>query len=100
MLSPEALVERLDDSLDLLTSGTRDADERQRTLRATIDWSYDLLGDGEQRAFARLAIFPAGFAIAAAERVCGAALEELAGLAAQSLLRREPWSRRDSGSSA
>ena len=55
----------------MLTSGARDAEERQRTLRATIDWSYDLLDLAEQRLFARLAVFVDGCRIEAAEAVCG-----------------------------
>ena len=50
LLAPEPLLERLDSALPLLTGGARDAPERQRTLRATIEWSYDLLDSGEQGA--------------------------------------------------
>lgn len=89
VLSPQAMVERLDRSLDLLTKGRRDADERQQTLRSTIQWSYDLLTNAEQQAFARLSVFPSGFGLDAAESVCGAGLDELSALAEQSLLRRE-----------
>jgi predicted ATPase/class 3 adenylate cyclase len=68
-LPPAALLRRLDQSLKLLTSGRRDAEERQRTLRATIEWSYDLLGPSEQQLFGRLALFVDGCLIEAAERV-------------------------------
>jgi len=68
-LPPAALLRRLDHSLTLLTSGRRDADERQRTLRATIEWSYDLLGPPEQALFVRLSVFVDGCLIEAADRV-------------------------------
>ena len=60
VLSPEQILERLEQRLPLLGGGPRDAPERQRTLRATIDWSYDLLTQHEQRLFARLAVFVGG----------------------------------------
>jgi predicted ATPase/DNA-binding SARP family transcriptional activator len=59
---------RLDRSLDLLGDGGRAGDPRHRTLRATIDWSYRLLSDGQQRLFRHLAVFPDGFDLATAER--------------------------------
>ena len=83
-LPPAALLQRLDRRLLLLRGGARDAPERQRTLRATIDWSYDLLEPEEQRLFARLAVFAGGCTIEAAESVCGddrADLEVVDGLA-------------------
>ena len=89
VLPPAAMVERLDRSLDLLTGGRRDADERQQTLRATIEWSYDLLRDTERQALGRVSVFPAGFALEDAETVCGAGLDELAALTEQSLIRRD-----------
>ena len=57
LLSPEALLARLDDALSLLTSGARDAPERQRTLRATTAWSYDLLDEESKRVFSRISVF-------------------------------------------
>jgi len=87
LLAPEALVQRLDASLDLLT-GTRDADERHSTLRATIAWSYDLLDEDEQRLFRRLAVFRAGCTLGSAEIICDADLSTLASLLDKSLLRR------------
>jgi predicted ATPase/class 3 adenylate cyclase len=69
-LPPGALLERLDDRLRVLTAGPHDADERQRTLSATIEWSYDLLPRAEQLLFARLAIFVSGCRLDAAEAVC------------------------------
>ncbi len=72
LLSPQALLARLEQSLDLLTGGPRDAPARQQTLRATIDWSYHLLAPDEQTLFARLAVFAGGCTLPAAEAVCGA----------------------------
>jgi tetratricopeptide (TPR) repeat protein len=91
-LPPAALLQRLDRRLLLLRGGARDAPERQRTLRATIDWSYDLLEPEEQRLFARLAAFAGGCTIEAAECVCGDDLEvvdELASLTDKGLARLE-----------
>ena len=68
---PQALLARLEHRLDLLTGGPRDRPTRQQTLRATIDWSYDLLGPDEQALFARLAVFAGGCTLEAAEAVCG-----------------------------
>jgi predicted ATPase/DNA-binding SARP family transcriptional activator/tetratricopeptide (TPR) repeat protein len=68
-LSPADLVERLDDRLRLLTGGRRRSVERHRTLRATIQWSYDLLSPPEQMLFRRLSIFAGSFDLNAAETV-------------------------------
>jgi predicted ATPase/class 3 adenylate cyclase len=87
LLGPEALLERLDSALPLLTGGARDAPERQRTLRATIEWSYDLLDRGSQELFARLAVFVGSSPLAAAEEVCEADLDTLAALVDLSLLK-------------
>ena len=70
LLSPEALLERLDRALHVLTSGPRDVPERQQTLRATIDWSHSLLAESEQRLFRRMAVFAGGCTIADLEVVC------------------------------
>ena len=70
MLSPQAMLKRLDDSLQLLTGGPKDLPARQQTLRGTIDWSYDLLEAPEQMLFARLGVFVGGFTLEAAEAVC------------------------------
>jgi predicted ATPase len=69
-LSPRALLRHLEQRLRLLTGGARDAPERQRTLRATIDWSYGLLNEPEQRLFCRLSVFGGGWDLDAAEDVC------------------------------
>ncbi len=68
LLSPQALVERIADRLDLLTGGARDAPDRHRALRATISWSYDLLTGDEQRLLALLAVF-SGATVEAIETV-------------------------------
>jgi predicted ATPase/class 3 adenylate cyclase len=88
VLAPDALLERLEQALPLLTSRRRDVPERQRTLRATIEWSYDLLSPQEQRLFCGVAVFVGGFTVEAAEAVCGTDLDTLEGLVEKSLLRR------------
>jgi predicted ATPase/class 3 adenylate cyclase len=75
ILTPEALLERLGRRLPILTGGARDLPERQRTLRATIEWSHGLLRPEEQRLFARLGIFNGGWSLDAAEAVCGPGLD-------------------------
>lgn len=70
LLSPSAIRSRLASRLQLLTSGARDLPARQQTLRRTIDWSFDLLSEPEQRLFRRLSVFAAGFTLEAAESVC------------------------------
>ena len=87
LLAPELLLGRLGERLDLL-KGTRDADERHATLRATIAWSYDLLDDDERRLFARLAVFRGGCTLESAETVCAADVDTLASLLDKSLVRR------------
>jgi predicted ATPase/DNA-binding SARP family transcriptional activator len=64
------MVDRLDQRFDLLVEGPRTAQPRQRTLRAVVDWSYELLDDDEQRVFERLAVFSGGATLAAARAVC------------------------------
>ncbi len=86
VLSPEQLLERLATRLDLLKGG-RDADPRQQTLRATIEWSHDLLEEEERRLFARLAVFRGGCTLEAAEQVADADLDTLQSLVDKSLLR-------------
>jgi predicted ATPase/class 3 adenylate cyclase len=87
LLAPEKLLERLDSALPILTGGARDAPERQRTLRATIEWSYDLLAPESRELFSRVAVFAGSFPLAAAEEVCGADLDGLAALVDASLLK-------------
>jgi predicted ATPase/class 3 adenylate cyclase len=87
LLSTAQLLERLGGRLDMLHSG-RDAETRQRTLRATIDWSYGLLDQQERRLLAALSVFRSGWTLEAAERVCDADLETMQSLVDKSLVRR------------
>ncbi|MBV9280805.1 MAG: helix-turn-helix domain-containing protein, partial [Chloroflexi bacterium] len=93
VLSPRALLARLSGRLDLVRGGARDLPARQQTLRGTIAWSYQLLDEGEQQVFTRLAVFAGGCTLAAAEAVCraegdlpGDVLEGLSSLVDKSLL--------------
>jgi predicted ATPase len=70
MLTPEALLKRLDQSLGFLVSPAKDIPDRQQTLSGTIDWSYQLLDPEVQRLFARLGIFAGGFTLEAAQAIC------------------------------
>jgi len=70
VLSPSAILERLQSRLQLLTGGALDLPARQQTLRNTIDWSHDLLNEVEQKLFRRLAVFAGGCTLEAAEAVC------------------------------
>jgi non-specific serine/threonine protein kinase len=70
MLSLQQIATRLDDSIRLLTRGTETALPRQQTLRATMDWSYELLPEKERVLFRRLAVFAGGFTMEASESVC------------------------------
>ena len=87
IFSPEQLLAKLSQRLDLL-KGERDADPRQQTLRATIEWSYDLLSDDEQRLFHRLAVFVGGCTYEAAEEIAGADPDILQSLLDKSLVRK------------
>src|SRR5918993_381173 len=94
MLSPQAMLPRLEKRLPLLTGGARDAPARQRTLRNTIAWSYDLLEPKEQILFRRLAVFGGGATFEAVEAVANAdgSLDVFGGLERlleQSLLRQD-----------
>jgi non-specific serine/threonine protein kinase len=71
LLSVESILSRMDKSLQLLTGGAQDMPERQRTMRGTVEWSYDLLDEGEKAVFRRLAVFAGGFTVEAAEAVIG-----------------------------
>jgi predicted ATPase len=71
LLSPRAMLARLDDRLDLLSGGPRDAPARLRTMRDAIGWSYDLLDETERAVFRRLAVFAGGASLAAARWVTG-----------------------------
>jgi predicted ATPase/class 3 adenylate cyclase len=87
-LSSTQILDRLEQRLPLLTGGPRDAPERQQTLRATIEWSYELLSAGEQKLFAGLAVFAGGCTLEAAEQVCDADLDKLQSLVEKSLVRQ------------
>jgi predicted ATPase len=86
-MSPAEILGRLGSRLDLFTGG-RDADPRQATVRATIEWSYDLLDGGERQLFARLSVFHGGCTLEAAEGVIGADIDGLQSLVEKSLVRR------------
>jgi predicted ATPase len=87
VLSPRQILERLSKRLDLLKGG-RDAEARQQTLRAAIEWSYDLLDEEKQRLFARLSVFRGGCTIDAAEELAEADIDVLQSLVDKSLVRR------------
>jgi predicted ATPase/class 3 adenylate cyclase len=96
MLPPKAMLQRLTSRLKLLTGGARDLPERQRTLRATIEWSYALLDEGEQLLFGRLAVFSGGRTLEAIEAICDAegdlpmdAFDGVSSLLDKSLIRQE-----------
>jgi predicted ATPase len=96
MLPPRAMLERLTSRLKLLTGGARDLPERQRTLRATIEWSHALLDEGERLLFARLAVFSGEPTLEAIEAICNTkgdlpvdSFERISSLLDKSLLRQE-----------
>jgi predicted ATPase/class 3 adenylate cyclase len=96
MLPPKAMLQRLTSRLKLLTGGARDLPERQRTLRATIEWSFALLDEGEQLIFGRLAVFSGGRTLEAIDAICDSegdlpvdAFEGVSSLLNKSLLRQE-----------
>jgi non-specific serine/threonine protein kinase len=76
-LGPQALLDRLNRSLAVLTHGTADLPERQQTMRRAIDWSYDLLHESEQRLFRRLAVFDGGWTLEMVEAVCSDGVDVL-----------------------
>jgi predicted ATPase/class 3 adenylate cyclase len=91
ILSPEALLDRLDHALNVLTAGPRDIPERQQTLRATIDWSHALLAGSEQRLLRRMAVFVDGCTFADVEAVCAdpgeSSLDDLESLVDKALVQ-------------
>lgn len=94
VMSVEQLASRLGDVFNLLTNGSRNALPRQQTLRALIEWSYDLLTESEKLLFRRLAVFSGGWSLEAAESICGMeatdyVLENLARLVDKSLVNKE-----------
>ncbi|MER7896610.1 BTAD domain-containing putative transcriptional regulator [Streptomyces sp. NPDC096046] len=91
MLTPRQIADRLDDRFRLLTSGSRTVLPRQQTLRAVVDWSWDLLDEDERDVLRRLSVFAGGCDLPAAEAVCGpAALEALGSLVDRSLVVAAP----------
>jgi predicted ATPase/class 3 adenylate cyclase len=95
LFSPQALLARLETSMTVLGSGSRDLPNRQQTLKGAIAWSYDMLDDGHKRLLSRFSVFARGGSLEQAEAVCGLDLgiDVLTGLdelADQSLLRRLP----------
>jgi predicted ATPase/DNA-binding SARP family transcriptional activator len=89
LLSPRQLLDRLAEPLDVLTAGDRDSPVRHRTLRATVEWSYELLAPEQRRLFERLAVFAGGCTFDAVQDICSADLDSLAALLDNSLLVRE-----------
>jgi predicted ATPase/class 3 adenylate cyclase len=96
LLTPDAILTRLEKQLGVLAAGSRDLPERQQTLRGAIAWSYDLLGEGERRLLWRLAAFSGGFDVEASEAVCGPSdeigadvLDGIMSLTDQSLVKAE-----------
>jgi predicted ATPase/class 3 adenylate cyclase len=91
LLSPQTLLERLSHAIDALGPGPRDAPQRQQTLRATIDWSYSLLGKTQQRLFRRMAVFVGGCQLDDLEAICadpeGSVLDDLETLVDHALVR-------------
>jgi predicted ATPase/class 3 adenylate cyclase len=86
-LSSRQILERLEQRLPLLTGGARDAPERQRTLRATIEWSHELLSEEERLLFAHMSVFAGGCTLEAAEQVAKADVDTLQSILDKSLLR-------------
>jgi len=88
LLDTPDLLARLEQRLPLLASRSRDAPARQKTLRATIEWSYELLDDEEQQLFRRLSVFRGAFGLDAAEEICASTLDAVESLLVKNLLRR------------
>ncbi len=93
LLTPAALLERLETALPMLSGGAHDLPERQRTLRATIAWSDDLLDEPQRVALRRLSVFRGSFTVEDAEAVTGASLDEIEALVDQSLVVAQPSGR-------
>jgi len=70
LMSPDQILDRLQNRFELLTGGSRSGPARHRTLQSALDWSHDLLGDNERRLFRRLSVFAGSFSLEAVEHVC------------------------------
>ena len=88
LVTPQEMAERIEHPLALLADGARDSPERHQTMRATIDWTYELLEQSERDLFCQLSVFTGGCTLEAFEAVCEAELEDLASLVDHSLLQR------------
>ncbi|MFD8573049.1 BTAD domain-containing putative transcriptional regulator [Streptomyces sp. NPDC059639] len=95
LLTPRQIADRLDDRFRLLTSGSRTVLPRQQTLRAVVDWSWDLLDDSERTALCELSVFAGGWTLEAAEAVCSppGGAEAVGSLVDKSLLIATPGDR-------
>jgi predicted ATPase/DNA-binding SARP family transcriptional activator len=100
LLPLRALLERLEDRLEVLTGDARDRPARQRSLRATLEWSWDTLKEPERRLLARLTVFEGGASLEAAQAVCGDELEGDLEVLVASLLDKSSLLRTDSGRAA
>lgn len=95
LLPPQAMLQRLQSRLKVLTGGARDLPARQQTLRGAIEWSYDLLGDEERKLFRRMSAFTGGCTLEAIEAVCNVegdvrdVLDAVSSLADKSLLKQQ-----------
>jgi len=98
MMAPASLLQRLHSALSVLTGGSRDHPGRHQTLRATIEWSHELLEEQDRTLLARLSVFPGATTFEAIEAICGEDLDVLSGLASlveKSLVRVIPGARND-----
>ncbi|MEU8869375.1 BTAD domain-containing putative transcriptional regulator, partial [Streptomyces umbrinus] len=98
MLTPRQIADRLDDRFRLLTSGSRTALPRQQTLRAVVDWSWDLLDEAERTVLREVSVFAGGWDLDAAEAVCTGPVAEIVGaLVDKSLVVATPGTRGTGG---
>ncbi|MFE2044927.1 BTAD domain-containing putative transcriptional regulator [Streptomyces sp. NPDC059477] len=100
MLTPRQIADRLDDRFRLLTAGSRTALPRQQTLRAVVDWSWDLLDEPERETLREISVFAGGWDLGAAEAVCGGdrTAQLLGALVDKSLVAAAPYERDGGGS--
>ncbi len=98
LLSPQAMLNRLESRLDVLTGGARDLPERQRTMRGTIEWSHAMLDEAERKVFRRLSVFAGGLSLDAAEEICAIGEHEDVLSGVTSLLDKSLLHRNDAAS--